>query len=108
MHGTLTLARVLDARRRPLRGYRRIVDEDVDTMRRALLEGRPLYVAAQTHVGWYRLFLSHADPLIERRPTDKPRGIHAFVIIGYDERGFWIHNSWGPEWGVDGYAVTPV
>ena len=30
---------------------------------------------------------------------------HAFTIVGYDERGFLIQNSWGPEWGSYGYAI---
>ena len=107
VHGTLTLGRVLDGRTRPLMAYQRITDERVDLMKRALVEGNPLYVATRTHVGWYRLFLNTSSAAIERRPTDVARGIHAFVIIGYTEDGFVIHNSWGPEWGDDGYAVLP-
>lgn len=76
-------------------------------MKRALVEGNPLYVAARSHVGWYHLFLSSSTPVIERRTDDAARGIHAFVIIGFTETGFIIHNSWGPEWGDDGYAVFP-
>lgn len=107
VHGSLTLARILDGRSRPLTGYQRIADERVETMKRALVEGNPLYVAARTHVGWYRLFLSTSSSVITRRPDDVDRGIHAFVIIGFDETGFVMQNSWGPEWGDDGYAVLP-
>lgn len=31
-------------------------------------------------------------------------GGHAVTIVGYDERGFIIKNSWGTEWGDGGYA----
>jgi hypothetical protein len=31
-------------------------------------------------------------------------GGHAFVIVGYDERGFVIQNSWGERWGSGGLA----
>ena len=31
-------------------------------------------------------------------------GGHAFILIGYDETGFWIQNSWGPTWGLSGFA----
>jgi hypothetical protein len=31
-------------------------------------------------------------------------GGHAFVLIGYDETGFWILNSWGDQWGRSGFA----
>ncbi|HYN34414.1 MAG TPA: C1 family peptidase [Ilumatobacteraceae bacterium] len=106
-HGTLTLARLLDARHRPLVSYRRIMHADVDRMRRALAEGHALFAAARIHVGWYRLFLPDAAPRIERRPDDAEKGGHAFVIVGYDHDGFWVHNSWGPEWGTDGFALLP-
>ncbi len=106
-HGALTLARVLDARHRPLVSYRRIMHADVDRMRRALAEGHPLFAAAQIHLGWYRLFLPDVPSRIERRPDDPEKGGHAFVIVGYDDDGFWVHNSWGPEWGTEGYALLP-
>ncbi|MGF2075447.1 C1 family peptidase, partial [Enterococcus casseliflavus] len=31
-------------------------------------------------------------------------GSHAFAIIGYDESGFLIQNSWGVQWGRRGFA----
>lgn len=106
-HGALTLARLLDARHRPLTSYRRIMHADVDRMRRALAEGHALFAAAHIHVGWYRLFLPDAPSRIERRPDDEDKGGHAFVIVGYDHDGFWVHNSWGPEWGTEGFALLP-
>ncbi len=104
-HGTLDLARQLDARHRPLLSYSKIDGADIATMQDALVAGYPLYVSSRIHVGWYRLFLPDADPTIVRRSDDADKGGHAFVVAGYDERGFWVHNSWGPEWGTDGYAL---
>ena len=31
-------------------------------------------------------------------------GGHAFAIVAYDERGFWIQNSWGADWGLGGFC----
>ena len=106
-HGALTLRRLLDARARPLMHHQRIVGGDLDTARDALAQGHPLFTGTIMHEGWNRLFLPDTEPLIERRPDDDDKGGHAFVIVGYDERGFWIHNSWGPEWGVEGYGLLP-
>ena len=106
-HGTLTLARLLDARHRPLISYRRIMHAEVDTMRHALADGHALFAAAHIHVGWYRLFMPDTPSVIERRPDDDEKGGHAFVIVGYDHDGFWVHNSWGPEWGTEGFALLP-
>ena len=112
VHGTLTVARLLDGRHRRLARYRKIRDGDTEVMKDALADGHPLYVSARLHDGWYRLFLRDDDeePVIEHLPDDRVRdGGHAFVVVGYDDdaAGFWIHNSWGPEWGVEGYALLP-
>lgn len=106
-HGTLTLSRVLDARHRPLFAYRRIIHDDIHRLKLALAEGHTLFASARLHVGWYRLFMPDAAPRIERRPGDADKGGHAFVIVGYDDDGLWVHNSWGPEWGSEGYALLP-
>jgi hypothetical protein len=106
-HGTLTLSRVLDARHRPLFSYRRIVHDDIHRLKLALAEGHALFASADVHVGWYRLFMPDVASRIERRPGDADKGGHAFVIVGYDDDGLWVHNSWGPEWGSEGYALLP-
>ncbi len=31
-------------------------------------------------------------------------GYHAMAVVGYNPWGFMIRNSWGTDWGVDGYA----
>ena len=109
VHGGLTLGRLLDARTRPLVRYRSIADGATNTVRAALAQGHAIFASSDTHGGWYRLFLSSIEPKIRRAPHDKPAGDHAFVIVGYDddEQAFWVHNSWGPEWGREGYALLP-
>lgn len=110
VHGTLTVERLLDGRRRRLARYLKIADADIEAMKDAIADGHALYVSARLHDGWYRLFLRDDEerPVIEHLPDDRVRdGGHAFVVVGYDEDGFWIHNSWGPEWGVEGYALLP-
>lgn len=37
-------------------------------------------------------------------PSGQPQGGHAFAIVGYDEVGFWVLNSWGSAWGENGVA----
>ncbi len=124
IEGELGLERMLDAVRRPGAYYFRIDTSDdaamLRTMRQALARGGgsyPLYCSARLHSGWYRLFLGDEhgkDRVIRQTHGDEPEGYHAFVIVGYDdefgpakERGFWIHNSWGQQWGNEGYAFLP-
>lgn len=105
-HGSLTMERVLDAVARPGGLYLRVDRTDAESMRDALNKGFPLFVSAQTHVGWFDLYMPGHD-IIEIPDNEPLLGGHAFVIYGYNERGWLIHNSWGPEWGDRGFAVLP-
>jgi hypothetical protein len=40
----------------------------------------------------------------EKYPNDKLLGYHAISIIGYDEEGFFIRNSWGTNFADKGYT----
>ena len=43
----------------------------------------------------------------KRNSNDELLGGHAMTIVGYDEDGFMIRNSWGNTWGRDGYCLYP-
>ena len=68
-------------------------------MHAALAEVGALYATASVHEGWWD---PPADGVIPF--TKKPTGGHAFAIVGYDESGLWIQNSWGPKWGHHGFG----
>lgn len=106
VHGSLTIPRALDAVARPGGRYLRIDHSDADAMRDALLRGFPLFASAQTHVGWFDLYLP-GRRRIDRDAAEPLLGGHAFVICGFGDDGWLIHNSWGPEWGADGYGIVP-
>lgn len=38
---------------------------------------------------------------------EKSFGFHAICVIGYNEQGIIIQNSWGENWGKEGLAVLP-
>jgi len=40
----------------------------------------------------------------KRNSGDSILGYHAISIVGYDENGFEIRNSWGKNWGEKGYT----
>ena len=105
----------LDAVWRPLGAYYRIDTDNIADMHAALNEVGILYCSAGCHSGWDE---GLALRPMARRPTSFSRiwtiprqggqamhPGHAFAILGYNEVGFLIHNSWGPGWGSHGYAV---
>jgi predicted chitinase len=97
----LTVVRTSDAKRRPLGAYFRVNHKDLVAMHSAIAEVGVLYATCTVHDGWDRV---SSDGLIDREPTDHVTGGHAFAIVAYDDQGFWLQNSWGPNWGRAGFA----
>ena len=95
----LTNERALDAAKRPLGAYFRVNHRDLVAMHAAIAETGILYATANVHDGWDGVSKNGIIPLEEGTT-----GGHAFAIVGYDEYGFWIQNSWGPGWGKNGFA----
>ena len=89
----------LDAVRRPLGAYYRVDTRSVTDMHIALNETGILYASAVCHSGWDEGFSTSTRTkgsywLIPRRKAGPSDGGHAFVIVGYNQDGFIVHNSW--------------
>lgn len=87
----LTKDQAKDARNVGLGAYYRLRPEIID-YHAALNETGVIYVSAQIHKGW------QSPTNGEIQPSNLNEGGHAFIIIGYDEKGFLIQNSWGEAW----------
>ncbi len=98
--GTLNERRARDAAGRPLGAYYRVRHHDIVAMHAALAEVKVLYATATVHAGWNAV---GRDGVI--RWNDEVLGGHAFAIVAYDERGFWIQNSWDTDWGMGGFGL---
>lgn len=92
--------RAADAITRPLGAYYRVNHKDLVGMHAAMTEVGMLYATAHVHAGWQNVRTGDQDI----KYSDEVIGGHAFAIVGYDRRGFWIQNSWGPKWGSGGLA----
>ncbi|MBL8265774.1 C1 family peptidase [Steroidobacter sp.] len=92
-------ARTADALRRPLGAYYRVNHKDLVALHAAIAEVGVLFATSNVHQGWAE---PSDDGLIEY--SDTMLGAHAFAVVGYDKHGVWIQNSWGEEWGNEGFA----
>ena len=74
--------------------------KNVDAVKAALQNG-PLV----TTIMVYEDFMSYSSG-VYKHSTGKFLGGHAISIIGYDDssQSFIIRNSWGPEWGENGFG----
>ncbi len=58
----------------------------------ALNETGVIYASARVHTGW----IKPEGGVIQ--PSEVHTGGHAFAIVGYDDLGFLVQNSWGAGW----------
>ncbi|MBC8022369.1 MAG: C1 family peptidase [Burkholderiales bacterium] len=105
----------VDAAGRPLGVYYRVRRESVVDLQSAIVNIGAVYVSADVHDGWDELLdrwkpapRKHADlPTIGRPKKPRDLGGHAFALVGYNDRGFIVQNSWGTGWGASGFAILP-
>lgn len=117
----MTDAVIAEAMQAPGGAYYRIRPGDVRDMHTALNETGILYATLMVHSGWSapgtekgaRTLNVNVEgrrtpyrfPVIRR--SGSADGGHAVAIVGYTPQGFVIQNSWGPDWGLDGFAFLP-
>lgn len=96
--------RAVAARFRGL-GYRRVSANDYRHLQAHLAAGDPVIIV----IAMYSDFLRHGmeqTQNIFRTTTGDALGNHAVVAVGYDnaKHALKVINSWGPEWGDNGYG----
>lgn len=100
--GHLTVDRAKEARKTTLGAYYRLGTR-ISDFHAALNEVGAIFCSADVHKGWQRP--AKKGDLRYIKPHDQIEGGHAFAIVGYNENGFWVQNSWGKGWGDKGTAL---
>lgn len=98
-------AQLEDAKSRTIGSYYRI-RPNITEMHYAIEESGIIYVSANIHDGWFRLKKNDAGESVIPANNNTVGG-HAFAIVGYNQAGFWVQNSWGNVWGDNGIALWP-
>jgi acetyl esterase/lipase len=95
----------------PLGTFYRVNPFRLDDMQSAITELNAICASAVIHDGWVEPQIvrrnGEAMHVIARRVNAKQLGGHAFALVGYNEVGFLVQNSWGPDWGKGGFATLP-
>lgn len=99
LKSTLDDPRAQDARSRPLGAYFRVNAKDLVAIHAAIAEVGIVYATSSVHEGWMDV---GKDGIIAQ--SSRIVGGHAFAIVAYDRKGFWIQNSWGSSYGKDGFC----
>jgi len=97
-----------DAASRPLGVYYRVDRRSVVDMQAAIYEIGAVYVSGEVHDGWSldaAPMPAHHGQLPRIEHMARKTGGHAFALVGYNEHGFVVQNSWGTGWGASGFAI---
>lgn len=90
----------------------RMVDQNLAAIKELLASGYPIVIG-------FLVFPSLQTAQVERtgdiplpsaaERNRQPLGGHAVVLVGYDDatQRFFLRNSWGTSWGVNGYGSLP-
>jgi len=97
---SLSIEQAMDARATTLGAYYRVTKRLSD-FHAALNEVGVLYVSASVHKGWYKGTVKDGKIPFKSGTI----GGHAFAVVGYNQKGFWVQNSWGETWGDNGVAL---
>jgi len=98
--GNLTVEKAKEARQNTIGAYYRIRPILAD-FHSAIAEIGVIVVSAKIHKNWD----SPVNGIINYSSDLEKTGGHAFAIVGYNDKGFWIQNSWGAQWGQNGLAL---
>ncbi|WP_216317591.1 C1 family peptidase [Deinococcus aestuarii] len=98
-------------RERPLGAFYRVNPYRLDDMQSAISELNAVAVSGVLHEGWLSprvLRQGERDLHLIARPVNaRALGGHAYALVGYNEVGFLVQNSWGERWGARGFATLP-
>jgi C1A family cysteine protease len=87
-----------DAKKFTIKSYANVAT--MDGLKMSLYNNGPCYISFPCF-NYSTIFWKQAN-------TDQKRlGGHAVAVVGYDKKGFILRNSWGINWGDNGYTIYP-
>ena len=91
--------------------YSKVMQTEHD-IKHILSEGYPIVFGFAVYESFESSEVSKNGIVPMPKDDEKLLGGHAVAIVGYTTRNnkeyFIIRNSWGPEWGDDGYCYFPI
>lgn len=88
-----------------------VVETDLDFWRHTLAEGYPIAFALNTFQSFDEATRNRGRVPIPKQSDNvrETHGWHAMLCVGYSDkdRMFIVRNSWGSEWGDQGYCYIP-
>ncbi|RDI67924.1 C1 family peptidase [Nocardia pseudobrasiliensis] len=77
----------------------------VTNIKKAIASGLPVPIGFDVRESFQRLDANNSN--YDPSPNERIIGGHEVTIIAYDAKGVTIENSWGPNWGKNGFFTAP-
>jgi len=104
---TPSIASYDDARHRNIKNYYRV--RELEDMLDALNKNYPIVFSMRVYKSFDELY--NIGNITARLPSkgEEPIGAHAMCFVGYNlsKKVFLARNSFGTDWGIDGYCFLP-
>lgn len=99
---------IAEAAKERIKSYQRL-DRDLDQFREVLCEGYPIILGFGVYSYVYDRSVKKTGHIPVPKAGEKREGGHAVLVVGYDDtkESLIIRNSWGEDWGEDGYGYLP-
>jgi C1A family cysteine protease len=100
-----------DASRYTISDYHRI--PDLDALKAALAEGLPVVIGMAVYESFESPEVAQTGKVpVPKKTRERILGGHALLAVGYQNRGVSsgaviVRNSWGEQWGDQGYCYIP-
>lgn len=88
--------------------YERL-ERDIHQLKQCLLNGDPFVFGFTVYESFESDEVAKTGMMSVPKEDEKLLGGHAVMAVGFDDskRAFIIRNSWGENWGIDGYFYMP-
>ena len=85
----------LSAKKHTIKSYAKIYE--IDSLKNSLFENGPCLIT-------FPVYNYSSELWKKSTPEETLKGGHAMTVVGYTNDSFIIRNSWGNNWGFDGYC----
>jgi C1A family cysteine protease len=86
------------------------LEQTLEAAKACLAGGQPFTAGFAVYESFKSALVKHTGVVpLPSRAHETHLGGHAMLVVGYldDSRHFIVRNSWGPEWGHEGYCYIP-
>jgi C1A family cysteine protease len=92
-----------------VKAYQRLNSALLNALKGCLASGYPFIFGFTVYQSFESQQVAQTGIVPMPAPKEKVVGGHAVVAVGYDDSTsqFVVRNSWGADWGIDGYCMMP-